>query len=805
MAPAELAELKTQLEDLMDKGFIRPSSSPWGAPVLFVKKKDGSMRLCIDYRGINNITIKDKYPLPRIDELLDQLRGASWFSKIDLASGYHQISIFEPDVFKTAFNTRYGQYEFVVMPFGLTNAPAAFMRLMNEVFHDYLDGFVIVFIDDILVYSKTKEEHKEHLRKVLERLRSQKLYAKFSKCRFWKREIGFLGHRVSEQGVSVDPEKIAAIQDWPQPTNATEVRSFLGLAGYYRKFVKDFSIMAKPLTRLTGKGVPFVWSEEIECAFAELKEALTKAPILTLPEPGKPYVVYTDASRIGLGCVLMQEEKVIAYASRQLRKHEENYPTHDLEMAAVVFALKIWRSYLYGESVQVLTDHQSLKYLFTQADLNLRQRRWMEFIADYDVKIQYHPGKANVVADALSRRRAEVSVEKDLETLGRELKLVSLSALEGESSERLGLQAINQASLVQRIREEQQRDEKIQKIATRIREGEGDNEEYHLAEDGTVLLQGRITVPEGGELREEILRMAHHSILSIHPGSTKMYKDIRRYYHWPGIKKAVARYVSQCQSCQQIKAEHQVPGGLLQSLPIPEWKWDSIAMDFITGLPIARGRQNNTIWVIVDRLTKVTRLLPVRDTDKVEILADLYIKQIVRLHGVPTDIVSDRDPRFTAIFWRALQGALGTELHMSTAFHPETDGQTERTIRTLEDMLRLCILDWAGMWEEYLPFIEFSYNNSYHSSIGMSPYEALYGLLEHSGAYGHEEHGGTWRMEAAQLDTQRKKGEAILKTSSTVHSTNRSSSSTRPAKLQLDRAGESKSNPKNVASPLTFL
>ncbi|CAA7046019.1 unnamed protein product [Microthlaspi erraticum] len=247
MAPAELAELKTQLEDLMDKGFIRPSSSPWGAPVLFVKKKD--------------------------DELLDQLRGASWFSKIDLASGYHQISIFEPDVFKTAFNTRYGQYEFVVMPFGLTNAPAAFMRLMNEVFHDYLDGFVIVFIDDILVYSKTKEEHKEHLRKVLERLRSQKLYAKFSKCRFWKREIGFLGHRVSEQGVSVDPEKIAAIQDWPQPTNATEVRSFLGLAGYYRKFVKDFSIMAKPLTRLTGKGVPFVWSEEIECAFAELKEA----------------------------------------------------------------------------------------------------------------------------------------------------------------------------------------------------------------------------------------------------------------------------------------------------------------------------------------------------------------------------------------------------------------------------------------------------------------------------------------------------------------------------------------------------
>ncbi|CAA7016376.1 unnamed protein product [Microthlaspi erraticum] len=351
----------------------------------------------------------------------------------------------------------------------------------------------------------------------------------------------------------------------------------------------------------------------------------------------------------------------------------------------------------------------------------------MEFIADYDVKIQYHPGKANVVVDALSRRKTSISIEKDLETLGHELKLVSLSALEGESSERLGLQAINKANLVQWIREKQQKDDKITKIITRIQEGEGDNEEYHLAEDGTVLLQSRITVPEGEQLREEILRMAHQSTLSIHPGSTKMYKDIRRYYHWPGMKRAVARYVSQCQVCQQIKAEHQVPGGLLQNLPIPEWKWDSIAMDFITGLPIARGRLNNTIWVIVDRLTKVTHLLPVRDTDKVEILTDLYIKKIVRLHGVPTDIVSDRDPRFTARFWQALQGALGTELHMSTAFHPETDGQTERTIRTLEDMLRLCILDWAGMWEDHLPLIEFSYNNSYHSSIGMSPYEALYG------------------------------------------------------------------------------
>ncbi|XP_063942643.1 uncharacterized protein LOC135150309 [Daucus carota subsp. sativus] len=404
MAPVEMKELAKQLQELLEKGVIRPSVSPWGAPVLFVKKKDGSMRLCIDYRELNKLTIKNKYPLPRIDDLFDQLKGAEYFSKIDLRSGYHQLKIKSEDIPKTAFRTRYGHYEFLVMAFGLTNAPAAFMDLMNRVFKKYLDKFVIVFIDDILIYSKTAEEHAEHLRTALEILRKEKLYAKFSKCEFWLQEVQFLGHIVSRDGIKVDPAKIEAIMNWERPKTPTEIRSFLGLAGYYRRFVQDFSRIATPLTKLTRKNEKFIWNEKCEESFQELKKRLVSAPVLSLPDDQGNFVIYSDASYKGLGCVLMQHDKVIAYASRQLKPHERKYPTHDLELAAIVFALKIWRHYLYGERCEIYTDHKSLKYIFTQKELNMRQRRWLELIKDYDCTIKYHPGKANVVADALSRK-----------------------------------------------------------------------------------------------------------------------------------------------------------------------------------------------------------------------------------------------------------------------------------------------------------------------------------------------------------------------------------------------------------------
>ncbi|KAA0054634.1 pol protein [Cucumis melo var. makuwa] len=690
MAPAELKELKVQLQELLDKGFIRPSVSPWGAPVLFVKEKDGSMCLCIDYRELNKVTVKNRYPLPRIDDLFDQLQGATVFSKIDLRSGYHQLRIRDGDIPKTTFRSRYGHYEFVVMSFGLTNAPAVFMDLMNRVFKDFLDSFVIVFIDDILIYSKTEAEHEEHLHQVLETLRANKLYAKFSKCEFWLRKVTFLGHVVSSEGVSVDPAKIEAVTNWPRPSTVSEIRSFLGLAGYYRRFVEDFSRIASPLTQLTRKGTPFVWSPACESSFQELKQKLVTAPVLTVPDGSGNFVIYSDASKKGLGCVLMQQGKVVAYASRQLKIHEQNYPTHDLELAAVVFALKIWRHYLYGEKIQIYTDHKSLKYFFTQKELNMRQRRWLELVKDYDCEILYHPGKANVVADALSRKVAHSAALITKQTpLLRDFERAEIAV------------SLNDPYLA----------EKRYMVET------GQGEDFSISSDDGLMFEGRLCVPEDSAVKTELLTEAHSSPFTMHPGSTKMYQDLRSVYWWRGMKREVADFVSRCLVCQQVKAPRQCPAGLLQPLSVPGWKWESVSMDFITGLP-KNLKGYTVIWVVVDRLTKSAHFVPGKSTYTASKWGQLYMTEIVRLHGVPASIISDRDARFTSKFWKGLQLALGTRLDFSTAFHPQTDGQIERLNQILEDMLRACVLEFSGSWDSHLHLMEFAYNNSYQATIG---------------------------------------------------------------------------------------
>ncbi|KAI3829670.1 hypothetical protein L1987_03798 [Smallanthus sonchifolius] len=530
------------------------------------------------------------------------------------------------------------------------------MDLMNRVCKPYLDKFVIVFIDDILIYSKTKADHEQHLRLVLDLLKKEQLYAKFSKCEFWLKEVQFLGHIVNDKGIHVDPAKIETVKNWNTPKTPTGVRSFLGLAGYYRRFISNFSKIAVPLTALTHKGKTYEWGPKQEEAFQTLKQKLCNAPILTLPDGNDDLVVYCDASNQGLGCVLMQRGKVIAYASRQLKIHENNYTTHDLELGAVVFALKIWRHYLYGTKCVVFTDHKT---------------------------------------DALSRKDHVmlqcVRIQTDIQN--RILEAQHVSVTEGNMYEEMscGVELLLESK-----------------------------------SNGLLYYLNRIWIPNRDDLRTFLMNEAHKTHYSIHPGADKMYQDLRQQYWWPGMKKDIAHYVAKCLTCSKVKAEHQRPFRLLKQPEIPVWKWENLAMDFITKLPRTSSGYDS-IWVIIDRLTKSAHFLPIREDYRVKKLARIYIDEIVSHHGVPLNIISDRDARFTSRFWQSLQTAFDTRLDLSTAYHPQADGQTERTIQTLEDMLRACVIDFGGNWDSHLSLIEFSYNNSYHTSINMAPFEALYG------------------------------------------------------------------------------
>ncbi|GJR62461.1 reverse transcriptase domain-containing protein [Tanacetum coccineum] len=586
LAPSKLQELSTQLQELSDKGFIRPSSSPWGASVLFVKKKDGSFRMCIDYCELNKLTVKNRYPLPRINNLFDQLQGLRVYSKIDLRYGYHQLRVREEDIPKITFRTRYGHYEFQVMPFGLTNAPAVFMHLMNRVCKPYLDKFVIVFIDDILIYSKREEEHAEHLKSILELLKEEKLYAKFSKCEFWLSKVQFFSHVIDSEGIHMDPSKIESIKDWASPKTSTKIRQFLGLVGYYRRFIKGFSKIAKPMAKLTQKNVKFDWSKKAEDSFQLLKQKLCSAPILGLPKDSENFVVYCDASRKGLGAVLMEREKVIAYASHQLKIHEKNYTTHDLELEAMVFALKMWRHYLYGTKCVVFTDHKSLQHILDQKTNVV----------------------ANVVANALSRKERikPLRVRSLVLTIGLNLPVQILNAqVEVRKGENYGIEDLCGM---------------IKKLEPRV--------------DGTLCLSGRSWIPCRGNLRELIMNESHKSKYSVHPGSDKMYQDLKKLYWWPNMKAEIATYYG---------------------------SGKNFTMDFVTKLPKTTSGQD-TIWVIVDRLTKFAHFLPIKKTDSMEKLMRQYLKEVVSRHVVSVLIISDRDSKFTSHFWKSLNEALDTYL-----------------------------------------------------------------------------------------------------------------------------------------------
>ncbi|GJT51554.1 putative reverse transcriptase domain-containing protein [Tanacetum coccineum] len=577
LAPSEMKELSEQLKELSDKGFIRPSSSPWGAPVLFVKKKDGSFRMCIDYRELNKLTVKNRYPLPRIDDLFDNLQG----QKKCLLENRPKVRLSSTE----GSRRRHSED-----------------CLQNSIWTLRIPGDAVWFNQRTC---RNKKEHEEHLKIILELLKKEEF-----------------------KGIHVDPAKIESIKDWTSPKSPTEIRQFLGLAGYYRRFIEGFSKIAKPMTKLTQKKVKFEWGDKQEAAFQLLKQKLCSAPILALPEGSEDFIAYCDASKKGLGAVLMQREKVISYASRQLEIHEKNYTTHDLELGAVVFALKIWRHYLYGTKCTVFTDHKSLQHILDQKELNMRQRRWLELLSDYDCDIRYHPGKANVVADALSRKEREppLRVRALVMTISLDLPKQILNAQtearkpENIKSEDVGGMLVENAKFPEAIRE--------QKLEPRA--------------DGTLCLNGRSWLPCYGDLRTVIMHESHKSKYSIHLGSDKMYQDMKKLYWWPNMKADIATYVNKCLTCAKVKAEHQRPSGLLVQPKIPEWKWDNITMDFVTKLP-KTSQGYDTIWEVVTR------------------------------HGIPVSIICDRDPRFASSFWRSLQNALGTNLDMILrTFHKKT-------------------------------------------------------------------------------------------------------------------------------------
>ncbi|KAL4324042.1 hypothetical protein GQ457_11G007640 [Hibiscus cannabinus] len=660
--------IERQVRQLLEQQLIQKSHNPYSSPVLLVKKKDATWRFCVDYRVLNAITVKDKFLIPTAEELFDELGEAQFFSKLDLLAGYHQIRVKKEDIIKTAFRTHEGHYKFLVMPFGLTNAPSTFQATMNDMLLPYLRKFVLVFLDNILIYSGGWQEHLLHVRQVLQTLRDNGFVAKRSKCAFSQEKVEYLGHVVSRNGLAVDPMKVRAIRVWPQPTNVKGVRSFLGIAGYYRKFIRRFATIAAPLSDLLRNGKSFVWTDEAQCAFEQLKECLCTAPVLGLPDFTKEFIVETDTSGIGIGAVLHQGSRPLAFYSQKLSPRMQAASTYHREMFAI-----------------------------TQATIQTpEQQRWLSKLIGFDCEIRYRPGKLNAIADALSR-----DVAGSLMYLSRPL-----------------------FGILADIRAASYNDPNILVLKQKIREGDVQNSEY-TEQEGLVVFKGRIVIPKELALRSRLLWEYHDSKLGGHAGVNRTYRRLSASFYWAGMRNEVRDYVRQCQTCQRMKIESLSPAGLLQPLPIPSQVFEDLALDFIVGLPKSNGKE--TILVVVDRLTKYAHFFPLPRKFDSKAVAKVLMQGVVKLHGIPKSLVSDRDRVFTSEVWTEMARLQGTELCMSSAYHPQTDGQTEALNRCLEMYLRCVAEEDPSKWEHHLPWAEYWYNTAYQSSAGMTPFKALYG------------------------------------------------------------------------------
>ena len=735
MSIAELEELRKQLDAYLSKNWIRHSTSNFAAPVLFQRKSDGSLRMCIDYRGLNKYTKRVEFPLPNVDTLLDQLSGSYVYTALDLAQGYHQIRIKDEDIYKTAFKTQYGLFEFLVMPFGLTSAPSTFQRFMNYVLKPEENTFVLVYLDDILIFSKSLDEHLVHLEKVISLLAEHQLVLRLTKCHIGKSELEYLGHTLSSKGIKPSPKKVEAVTNWPIPQNVTHVQQFLGFCNFYRRYIPHYSNIAYPLYELTRKNVSFKWTHKEHTAFLKMKQLMTTAPVLRRPNCGRDaeFVIATDASKYGIGAVLLQQDnngklQPCAYFAKSLSTPQRSYSTYDQELLGVVAAMSEWRVYIEGcKSITIITDHATLKHLPNANDseklakVPRRYIPWLNVISPYLainpdtnqplLRILYRKGSEND-ADALSRRPDLIdqlsefdlsTFEKDLDELHTHLSAMTHLAFDD--------------SLLTKIRTSTKNDPALNKntLPPGVTFSQKDNLYY---------FGDKLYIPNDPEIITSILYEFHDT--NGHPSWIRTHANISQVFYFSKMSKIIRRYCKKCIVCERVKDRTTPAYGKNYPLPTPNRPWEYISMDFITNLPEVNGY--DAIVTFVDTFTKQAHFIPCTMKISSQQLAKLYLKEIYRLHGLSRTIICDRDPRFTSSFWKTLFSQLQTKLNISSAYHPQTDGQTERTHRTIEQILRAFVHNQHHDWYDCLPLAEFSYNNSRHASTTFTPFEAIYGF-----------------------------------------------------------------------------
>ena len=731
------------IEEMKKHGVIEESQSPWVSPAVLVRKKNGALRFCVDFRKLNAVTIKDSFPLPRIDDIFDQLSGNVWFTTLDLKSGYWQVKIRPEDREKTAFSVGKGLWQFTVMPFGLCNAPATFQRLMEKILKDMLTKICLVYLDDVIIFGKSFEEMLENLSKVFRRIREANLRINPEKCVFFRKNVKYLGHIISAEGVVTDPEKISAVKDWPVPHTKKQLRSFLGFCSYYRKFVKGFSFISKPLYALTEDKVKFSWGEECQNAFDELKRVLSFSPMLSFPREEEKFILDTDASNIGIGAVLSQKqdgkERVIAYFSRVLNKAERNYCVTRRELLAIVEAIKAFRHYLLGQKFLIRTDHVSLRWLLSFRDLEGQLARWLERLQQFEFEIVFRKGQFHGNADGLSRRHCEsqgcrycAKIEENCARESRKTITLARITLAEENLEEWQREQKEDPSLsvifrgketgVRPLRTE------VSDVSTRIYLSYWDvinlkngvlYKSWYAPNLKSSFLQ--LLVPR--KRVKEILEKAHDSLSGGHFGVNKTLEKIRKRFYWASCKQDVEDWCKSCEVCVARKGPLGKGKSPLQIFNVGT-PFERVQMDILGPFPITSSG-NKYLLVVVDCFTKWVEAFPLRNI-RAKTVAEVFVNQIVSRHGTPFEVHTDQGRNFESKLFTELMELLGIRKTRTTALHPQSDGQVERQHQTITNYLAKYISSNQKDWDRWIPMFLLAYRTSKHEATGVTPAELYF-------------------------------------------------------------------------------